>query len=69
MEVNALKVCASIKNTDEGINAMSPLKKGVSKKTITGNIKELMRSGYPQDHSVAIAMYRAGKAKKKKKNR
>lgn len=44
-----------------------PLKKGRSKKVISENIGELIRSGRPKDQAVAIAMDKAGKSKKKKK--
>ena len=44
-----------------------PLIKGRSKKVISKNISELRHSGYPQKQSIAIAMSKAGMAKKKKK--
>jgi len=43
-----------------------PLKKGKSKKAISDNIAELVRSGRPKDQAVAISMSKAGKSKKKK---
>lgn len=48
-----------------------PLRRGYSRKTISANIRELMRSGYPQKQAVAIALKsarkyrRAGKKTKK----
>lgn len=45
-----------------------PLKKGKSKKAVSSNISELRHSGYPQKQAIAIAMEKAGKSKKKKKD-
>ncbi len=42
-----------------------PLKKGRSKKVISGNIRELKKSGRPQNQAVAIAMRKAKKNRKK----
>jgi len=46
-----------------------PLKRGSSKKTISSNIAELIRSGRKKDQAVAIAMNEAGKSKKRKKGK
>jgi hypothetical protein len=43
-----------------------PLKKGRSKKVVSANIGELVRSGRPTDQAVAIAMQKAGKSRKKR---
>lgn len=46
-----------------------PLKSGGSKKVISSNIAELMRSGRPQKQAVAIAFSNAHKSYKGKKKK
>jgi len=43
-----------------------PLVKGKSKKAVSRNISRLRKEGYPQRQSVAIAMSKAGKGRKKR---
>lgn len=43
-----------------------PLKKGKSKKVISENIAEMVKSGHPKDQAVAAAFRAAGVAPKKK---
>lgn len=42
-----------------------PLKKGKDKKTIQGNINEMIKSGYQPNQAVAAAYKKAGKGRKK----
>lgn len=39
-----------------------PLSKGKSKKVVSSNIKEMMKSGYPQNQAVAASLNQARKS-------
>ena len=43
-----------------------PLRKGQSKAVISGNIREMVKAGYPQSQAVAAALHTANKAAKRK---
>ena len=44
-----------------------PLKKGSSRKTVSANIRKVMREGYPQRQAVAASLSTARKSKRKAK--
>ena len=46
-----------------------PLKRGSSRRTVSGNISELVRSGRKQKQAVAIALSEARRSKKKGKSK
>lgn len=48
---------------------MSPLAKGKSEKTISKNIREMMKAGFKQSQAVAASLSTAGKSRKKKKRK
>ncbi len=46
-----------------------PLLRGHSDDIVSANISELVHSGYPEKQAVAIAMKKAGRARKNEKKR
>jgi hypothetical protein len=46
-----------------------PLKKGSSEKTISSNIREMIKSGHPQKQAIAASLESAGKSKKPAKKK
>jgi hypothetical protein len=46
-----------------------PLKKGSSKKTVSSNIRKMMKEGYPQKQAIAASLSSAGKSRSPKKKK
>lgn len=46
-----------------------PLKKGSSRKTVSKNIAEMRKAGYPQRQAVAAALDTARRSRRKKKRK
>jgi hypothetical protein len=46
-----------------------PLKKGYSRATVSGNIREMLDAGYPQKQAVAASLESARRSKKKTKKK
>jgi hypothetical protein len=43
-----------------------PLRKGKSRQAVSTNIRRLRREGYPRRQAIAIALRKAGKARRKR---
>jgi hypothetical protein len=48
---------------------MSPLKKGKSKRVVSENIEELIRSGRPRDQAVAISLETARRVQEERRGK
>lgn len=46
-----------------------PLKKGKSRKTISDNIREMVKAGFPQNQAIAAALHNAGKSRRQRGSR
>ena len=65
----AEKMDGPVKVSNPELEGNMPLMHGSSKGVISSNIRELRKSGYPEDQSIAIAMSKAGKSKSKKRKK
>ena len=67
MEARESRCCWNVEGILFVLGDKMPLKKGRSKKVVSENIAEMIRSGKPRDVAIAAAHRMAGKARKKKK--